>query len=549
MQQTNHQKKSNLLKMISERANLEEGEEGVRKILREVYRNRKIGTKELASLTQLPVPVIAAVRKELEKEKLLSRDGGAFLTKKGETYVEKKLGLIYKSVLTCPACRSRNIQISDNFAPTLHKLRTYSSLRPKPLPWLDQTHGTPETSLLRALFALEKGDVEGRKIIFLGDDDFTSIAVGMLKAAKEITVVDVDQRLLEAIKRISNLEDIPIKCVEWDLRKPLPQPLQYKYDSVFTDPPYTVAGLNLFVSRGISALQKRKGACIYLSFPQQPSQKMLNLQRALGTMGLAIAEQIPRFNVYKGAEMHANTTSLSRLETTEKTKPLITEIFKEKLYTGEITKTIRTYRCRCGAQINVGSTELLHTIEELKEEGCPECKEKKGFKLIKKLKLKETLAERLKLRKFEWSDFPEILDFEREISLRSFPDASILNEEYHRQKVKKAKEREPLGLKVALLDNNIVGWLWLKTEKDRNTNERFGYIKSIIVKPEHRHQGFGKKLVNTAKQYFLSEGIQRIDLIVSAANREASSFFEEIGFEREHCTMRISIKGEEKRIA
>ena len=89
-------------------------------------------------------------------------------------------------------------------------------------------------------------------------------------------------------------------------------------------------------------------------------------------------------------------------------------------------------------------------------------------------------------------------------------------------------------------------WLWLKTEKDRSSNEKFGYIKSIIVKPEHRHQKFGRKLVEEAKQYFLKKGIRRIDLIVSAANHGGSLFFEEIGFEREHSTMRAKLKNEEK---
>jgi hypothetical protein len=535
-----------LLKTISKKAELKEGEEAVRKILREVFRSKKISTKELAQLTQLPVPVTAAVRKELEKAGLLARNGGAFLTEKGKEYVKKQLGLTYQQRLICSACRGKRIQIPDEFTPLLEKLRKYLNTRPKPLSWLDQAYGTPETAFLRALFMLEKGDIEGRRIIFLGDDDYTSIAVGLLNAAKEITVVDVDLRLLEAIQRISKKENLQISCIQCDLRKPLPPHLHHKYDVVFTDPPYTITGLTMFISRGITALQRRKGASMYLAFAHQSPKEMLAVQKTLGEMGLVIVEQIPQFNVYEGAEMFANTTFLARLETTEKTKPLITGVFSGKLYTGEINQTVRTYQCQCGEEVKVGATEAVKTIEELKAKGCPKCGATKGFKLTKKQKLKEASAEKLVLRNFRWTDFPAILEFEREIARKSFPEAPILDEEYHRAKLEKALKREPNGLKVALLEDEIVGWLWLRSEKDRNTNEKFGYIKTIIVKPEHRHQGFGKKLVEAANHYFLNKGINRIDLIVGAANHEAALFFEEVGFEREHSTMRKRLKAKRK---
>jgi ribosomal protein S18 acetylase RimI-like enzyme len=52
--------------------------------------------------------------------------------------------------------------------------------------------------------------------------------------------------------------------------------------------------------------------------------------------------------------------------------------------------------------------------------------------------------------------------------------------------------------------------------------------------------------VEVAKNYFLNKGVHRIDLIVSAANHEAALFFEEVGFEREHSTLRKKLKNEGK---
>ena len=530
-----------MLETVSKKAELEEGSEAVRQILREIYRSRKISTKELSHRTQLPIPVTAAVRRELEKAGLLTRNGGASLTTNGERFVREQLGFVYPQRLICPTCNGRRVEVPNEFSSILEKLTKHLSSRPRPLPWLDQAHGTPETALLRALFMLERGDVEGRRIVFLGDDDLTSIAVGLLRAAEKIVIVDVDARLIEAVQSISAKEDLQITTLKSDLREPLPERLRHKYDVVFTDPPYTITGLTLFISRGVEALQRRTGAVVYLAFAHQSPRRMVIMQRILNRMGLAIVEQTPRFNKYIGAEMFANTTSLLRLVTSEKVKPLVTGTYLGKLYTGEITQTTRTYQCSCGQRTEVGSTENIRTIEELKTKGCSKCGKTKGFKLMSKAKSKETLRSSLILRSFEWRDFPAILEFEKQIAIKSFPEAPILDLEYHKQKLEKAIKRKTENLKVAVLNDEIVGWLWLKTEKDRNTNEKFGYVKSIFVEPSHRHQGFGTELMQAAERYFLSRGIRRTDLIVSAANYEGELFFELMAFERQHSTMRKTL--------
>ncbi|MCW4052790.1 MAG: GNAT family N-acetyltransferase [Candidatus Bathyarchaeota archaeon] len=527
-----------LLETVSRKARLEEGREAVRNILREIFRSERISTKNLAYLTRIPIPVTAAVRRELEKAGLITSKKGASLTEKGQEYVTKNLGFKHKERLTCRDCQGKNIRIPDQYIPLLGKLKDYMLTRPKPLPWLDQTHGTPETALLRALYMLEKDDVEGRKIIFLGDDDYTSIAVASLRAAREVTVVDVDTRLLAAIQSTSEMEDLKITCVNHDLRKSLPRNLHGKYDVAFTDPPYTVPGLALFTSRAVSALKPRKGAIIYLAYAHQPPEKTLVIDRTLFNMGLAIVEQIPNFNTYEGAEIFANTTFLARVQTTGKTRPLITSTYSEKIYTGEITQTRRKYRCYCGEEIDVGALESFHTIQELKLRGCPKCGKAKGFNLVERQKLKETLAEKLGFRDFKWTDFPTILEFEREIAKISFPESPLVDEGYHKGKLQKAMKQKSNWLKVATLREEIVGWLWLRSEKDRSTGERFGYIKTIFVKLEHRHQGFGRRLMDCADQLLSEEGIRRIDLIVGATNYDATLFFEEVGFERQYSTMR-----------
>ena len=375
------------VRTISRRMNLKEGEEAVRRILREVYRRGKVGTKDLARATRLPIPVAAAVRRELEKGGILARRGGAVLTERGERYVVEDLGMAGKCGLVCPTCSGKKIPLTEEFSETLRRLREYADLRPEPSPQLDQAFATPETALRRALYMLEEGDLEGRDVLFLGDDDLTSVAVGLLKVAGGITVIDIDERLLDVIADISGREGLGIECVHHDLRKPLPEGLRGRYDVTFTDPPYTVPGLKLFLSRGVEALKVRKTASVYLAFADKPPLEMLEVHRAITEMGLFIRELIPRFNAYEGAEMFANTTFMAKLATTMETRQAITGVFEGKIYTGEVRPTVRVYRCRCGEKIEVGAGRNFSTIEELKSRGCPRCGSREGFRLYKRVRL------------------------------------------------------------------------------------------------------------------------------------------------------------------
>lgn len=367
------------IKAIANRMNLKEGEEAIRRILREIYRHGKIGTKDLAKATELPTPVAAAIRRELEKRSLVARKGGAVLTKEGELYVRDVLGMVQE------APRSISFEeINKGYESILVKLQGYASLRPQVATRLDQAHATPETALRRVCYMLERGDLGGRKVIFLGDDDLTSVAAGLLGKAERLTVVDIDEKLLKVIEKISIREELDIECVYHDLRDPLPERLRGGFDTFFTDPPYTVPGLELFLSRGLEALRRRKTAPVYVAFANKPPLEMLDVHRAIVRMGFFFGELILGFNEYQGAEVLAGTTSQMRLIVTESSRPSISGRYDGVIYTGELHPKLRTYHCRCGEKIQVGRGELYSTIEELKGRGCPRCGSVERFRLKKR---------------------------------------------------------------------------------------------------------------------------------------------------------------------
>ena len=233
----------------------------------------------------------------------------------------------------------------------------------------------------------ENGDLDGRKIIFLGDDDLTSIASGLLGSARKIVILDIDERLVNYIHKVSVEHNLKIECIGHDLRYPLPIDILNRFDVFFTDPPYTVEGFTLFLSRGIQSLRPRKTANAYFAFADKTPLEMLEVNKVINNMGMYISELIPRFNKYIGAEIFANTTSMYRVTLTEVTTPAITGFYEGKIYTSEVQPRIRYYRCRCGTDIKIGPKEKYISIKQLKESGCSKCGAHEGFRLLKRVNI------------------------------------------------------------------------------------------------------------------------------------------------------------------
>jgi hypothetical protein len=377
-----------LLSYIAQKTDLKEGPEGVRAILREIYRAAPISTKKLARAVGLPIPVAAAVRNELEETNVVKRTShGTILTSFGKKFVKETLEVQSSLQLRCSTCEGLGLELPTEAQGFRRKMEEFTAQRPVPLTKFDQAFGKPITALRRAYYLLEKGDLEGKSILLLGDDDFTSLGICLVNDKAKITVVDIDSRLLSVINSIAKEHSFSIKCQETDLRKELPRDLKNSFDVVMLDPPYTIAGLRLFLSRAIQAIKKTPGKSIYLSYVHRPPDELVEVHSEIIAHGLAVEELIPKFNLYEGAEMHANTTFMARLTTASATIGLITKDFEEKIYTGQVQPTIRHYRCKAGHIIPVGQTEEIKTIEELKQIGCPECGSKDYFKRVAREKI------------------------------------------------------------------------------------------------------------------------------------------------------------------
>src|SRR5439155_27095118 len=64
---------------------------------------------------------------------------------------------------------------------------------------LDHVPATPETMARRALYLAGEYELDGAAVLCLGDHDLTSLAVGLSGAGAHLTVVDIDEPLLDHV--------------------------------------------------------------------------------------------------------------------------------------------------------------------------------------------------------------------------------------------------------------------------------------------------------------------------------------------------------------
>ncbi|MFX0000358.1 MAG: adenosylmethionine decarboxylase [Candidatus Hodarchaeota archaeon] len=304
-------KAEEILAVVAERAKLAEGIEGIRSILLTMYRFPSLKNKKLAQKTEIAIPTIAAVRSELVKAGIIEKRN--FLGEKGREWVKTRLDLKFDYDPLPGSFNSIIKEIPEEFS-FLNDMQKIIQNRPTPEFALDQSHADFPTIIKKTLYLLKKGDIEGRRIIFLGDDDNISLSVGLTRLAKEITVLDIDKRILDYISEKAEEYSLQnFNIIRHDLRESCAKEIMNKYDVVVMDPPYTIQGLRLFLKRASQVLKSsiQINSKIYpiigkkclLSFGNKPPIEMQKLQLSILDHGFIIKQMIPDFNRYEGASI------------------------------------------------------------------------------------------------------------------------------------------------------------------------------------------------------------------------------------------------------
>jgi predicted methyltransferase len=368
---------------VASAVRLAEGPSGVSDVLRVIARNEPVAVREVSRMAELPVPIVAAVCNELRRRGVVDRARPVRLTPAGRDLLASGPA---GPATTCPCCEGSGLAAPPDGDPVLAEmtagLERAAAGAPEAKPELDQTHCSVATKIRRVLRMHEAGALAGQRILLLGDDDLISVAIAAFAAAaglaaglRRLTVVDSDPQVLAwAGEQIAGT-GLHAELVEHDLRRPLPAGLAGGFDAVCTDPPYTVAGAELFLSRAVTALDSGPGRHVFFSFGARRPDETLRTQELIGAMGLAVRGLWPGFNQYLGAGILAGTSHLYHLRSTAASGPLITGEFAGPLYTAQTrAASARPYRCAsCRSVHQVGPGGRWPRIAALQAAGCPDC--------------------------------------------------------------------------------------------------------------------------------------------------------------------------------
>jgi hypothetical protein len=278
-------------------------------------------------------------------------DGGRIRPSRAGTY----RALAVPEILADPVAH-----LLPEHAETIAEMEKLIAAAPRARTALDHVAATAGTAVRRALLIGARFWLGGARLLCVGDHDLTSLAVALTHPGVEITVVDIDERILEFIGEEAARRGLPIRCRFADLRLGLPPGAREWADLAFTDPPYTPDGVALFTLRGLEGLRDRGTGRVLVAYGASEGTPALALkvQAALGRLNLANEAIWPDFNRYHGAPAIGSASDLYVLRPTNRTwkmlgsAPAATRIYTQGPQAVEATdETV--------AAATVGSAELL----------------------------------------------------------------------------------------------------------------------------------------------------------------------------------------------
>lgn len=208
-------------------------------------------------------------------------------------------------------------------AEALEAMRGFIASGPPPESALDHVTATPETALRRAMWLRDNYDLDGKKVLCLGDHDLTSLALSLVVPSAQVRVVDLDERILRHIDTVATERGFSIGTTHADLRFGLPPAVEGWADAVFTDPPYTPEGIGLFSTRAAECLAPGHSR-MFLAYGYSPRTPALGwkVQQELLRLGFVFEAILPRFNRYYGAQAIGSASDLYVCQPTSHTRKL-----------------------------------------------------------------------------------------------------------------------------------------------------------------------------------------------------------------------------------
>ena len=92
---------------------------------------------------------------------------------------------------------------------------------------------------------------------------------------------------------------------------------------------------------------------------------------------------------------------------------------------------------------------------------------------------------------------------------------------------------------VAIESGSMIGYITVLIQEQASywKIKRIGHISGLMVNPGNRREGIGRKLLQSAVDYFEGKGIKQYTLFTSVNNKSGIEFYEKCGLEKLYTTL------------
>ncbi|MCI8610476.1 MAG: bis-aminopropyl spermidine synthase family protein [Dorea sp.] len=129
-----------------------------------------------------------------------------------------------------------------------------------------QSFNTFESLKLRYALMLQNNDLNNKSVIFLGDDELFSVLYALNSNAKRIVVIDIDDRILSYIQKVSKEYNLKIEVYKHNIFEKLPHELVNQFDIFFASGLKDYGGLLTFLLTGIISLKDDLNSSGYITY-------------------------------------------------------------------------------------------------------------------------------------------------------------------------------------------------------------------------------------------------------------------------------------------
>lgn len=266
------------------------------KILYELASSKKTFWELLDRVNSPLKDFVAALKRLAENGLIVADESGFLITDRGQSQINLE-SLNFEGRL-CSCCRGKRIIPEAKFKAVFEGFKEIAQKRPSPSFNFFQGYMLEHDVIARAALMHSYGDLAGKRIVLIGDDDLLSVALALTRLPSRITVLDIDKRLGEFIESVDKEHGFNIEFMEYNVADPLPTELQGKFDVFSSEPLETMSGLKAFLTRGVACLKENGVGYFGLTLYEASLKKWLAVQKLLSRMNCVLTDIIQGFSVY-----------------------------------------------------------------------------------------------------------------------------------------------------------------------------------------------------------------------------------------------------------